>query len=117
METIFAVLLLIGARVFHAQTPVPSPASPSPPLAADTQGSAPAQPGDVSACNYKGLKIAYISLTVTKEGKPLDIKLEHSSGNQCIDQQAIQIAAGYTFRPARKIRGPGRITYRPSNEI
>jgi TonB family protein len=52
------------------------------------------------------LKIAYISLTVTKEGKPLDIKLEHSSGNQCIDQQAIQLAAGYTFRPARKFGGP-----------
>lgn len=41
-----------------------------------------------------------ISLTVTVDGRPANIKLDRSSGNTCLDKRVLKAAEQYRFKPA-----------------
>lgn len=55
-----------------------------------------------AACRYSGSHTATIRLTVTAAGQPKDEVIDVSSGNTCLDRQALKTVAGYHFNPAIK---------------
>ncbi len=53
-------------------------------------------------CSYSGSHTATIRLTVTPSGQPANEAIAVSTGNDCLDQQALKTVAGYHFNPAVK---------------
>ncbi|MGI4828868.1 MAG: energy transducer TonB [Janthinobacterium lividum] len=53
-------------------------------------------------CKIIGSHTTTIRLTVTPSGRPVDEFVDVSSGDKCLDQQALQTVAGYHFNPAIK---------------
>ena len=51
-------------------------------------------------CKYSGSKTATIRLTVSPNGQPTNEVIDVSSGNKCLDRQALKTVAGYHFNPA-----------------
>ena len=59
-------------------------------------------PASSGHCKIVGSHTATIRLTVTPSGRPVDEFIDVSSGDKCLDQQALKTVAGYHFNPAIK---------------
>lgn len=56
----------------------------------------------LGSCRITGSRTTTIFLTVTPEGKPTNELVDVSSGDRCVDQQALKTVAGYHFNAATK---------------
>ena len=59
-------------------------------------------PPSSGRCKIKGSHTTTIRLTVTPYGQAVDEMVDVSSGDKCLDQQALKTVAGYHFNPAIK---------------
>ena len=91
MPFVFAFLFVTAAAT--GQTGTPSSAPPG-----VTMQGRPTTAG----CKYSGSHTATIRLTVTPSGQTRDEAIDVSSGNKCLDRQALKTVAGYRFNPAIK---------------
>ncbi len=74
-----------------------------------SQGQGSATPGitmhgtpSAGPCSYSGSHTATIRLTVTPSGQAADEAIAVSSGNSCLDRQALKTVAGYHFNAAMR---------------
>ena len=76
-------------------------------------------PASSGNCKIVGSHTATIRLTVTASGQPVDEFIDVSSGDKCLDQQALKTVAGYHFNPATKNGQPAeshiriQVNYKP----
>ena len=82
-------LLLLASVALFGQAPGSAPPSVT------TQG----QPS-TGPCKYTGSHTATIDLTVTAGGLPENAAVAVSSGNGCLDKQALKAVSGYHFHAA-----------------
>ena len=59
-------------------------------------------PPSSGRCKIKGSHTATIRLTVTPHGQIMNEVVDVSSGDKCLDRQALKTVAGYHFNPAIK---------------
>lgn len=83
------LLLLLISAVAGGQTPANSTPSVTMPANPTT-----------GLCKFSGSHTATVDLTVTAAGLPDDEKIFVSSGDSCLDQQALKAVSAYHFRPA-----------------
>jgi len=105
----FALLLSFAAVV--AQPPAQSPYG-----VAVTGKLIPPKPlnwpdPDGSDCKYRGSFTTSFSVTVTVNGIGKNIKMTKSSGNKCLDKQALKAAPLQTWRPATRDGKPEEYTF------
>lgn len=98
---------VVTALVLSTAALTGSPASSSGQTPGQSRPSAP--PGvtmkdqpSAGGCKIVGSHTATIRLTVTPSGRPVDEFIDVSSGDKCLDQQALKTVAGYHFNPAVK---------------
>ena len=57
---------------------------------------------DAGTCKFEGTQTTVVQLTVTPKGLPSAETVAGSSGNPCLDRQALKTAHTYRFRPAKR---------------
>lgn len=99
-----AVGLLLGLTLLAGcEGPVQAPAvAPTQPLAVDTPP--PNYPPEL-ACDDQGGTVGLI-MAIGIDGKPVDIRIETSSGHAALDQSAAEAVEGWQFRPATRNGDP-----------
>ncbi|MFK2878521.1 energy transducer TonB [Rhodanobacter hydrolyticus] len=112
---ISCVLLLAGCSGEAVQRPVTNAAPPPPPSswppAPPPPPGAPPPPQSITAVApvYPGFEAVYgiqgtvvLLILVGKDGDPLDIRVDYSSGSRGLDRAAIAAATQWRFSPERK---------------
>jgi len=57
---------------------------------------------DTSDCKFRGIFTTGFSLTITVDGLSKNIRMVKSSGNKCLDKQALKAVPLQTWRPAMR---------------
>lgn len=94
MRMLALCLVSLAASAAFGQATAPPPDAP-PAVVEQARPSS----GD---CKYTGSHTAVIRLTVTAAGNPAEESLATSSGDACLDAQAVKNVALYRFRPATR---------------